>query len=338
MSYKISLTSLLQAWGAQYLLWGVVCWLLWLWLGSRIQQATLSWILLQMLPLSILVSVGHEMLFVLCFPEWPMRRTPMTYWQRLQFELDGEFVDNMLVFWCNIFLIRGVGYYQKYREREHAAAQLEIEVVQAQMRALRMQLNPHFLFNTLNSISSLMRVDVARADTMLEQLSSLLRITLERGEIQLIPLSDEMEFVEMYLAIQHQRYAGRVSEQVKVDPELHDALVPAMILQPIIENAYTHGLSLLDRGGLLVIEARRESGLLRLTVRNTGVGLNPEVTRTSQGQGVGLTNVRNRLQLHYDEDQCFFLDAIGKDTVLATIMLPLQFAASPTEKLTGYGV
>ena len=133
----------------------------------------------------------------------------MTYWQRLEFELDGELVDNLLVFWCTFFLIRGVGYYQKYREKEHAAAQLEIEVIQAQMRALRMQLNPHFLFNTLNGISSLMRTDVAGADTMLEQLSSLLRITLERGEIQLIPLSDEMEFVEMYLAIQHQRYAGQ---------------------------------------------------------------------------------------------------------------------------------
>lgn len=336
-NYSISLVGLLEAWGAQYLIWSVLCWLLWLWLGPKIQQAQLPWLLTYILPLSVLVSIGEEMIWVLCFPSWPLRHKPMTYWQRLEFELDGEFVDNMLVFWCTVFLMRGVGYYQKYREKEHAAAQLEIEVVQAQMRALRMQLNPHFLFNTLNGISSLMRTDVAGADTMLEQLSGLLRITLERGEIQLIPLSDEMEFVEMYLAIQHQRYAGRVCEKVQVEPELYDALVPAMILQPIIENAYTHGLSLLDRGGFLVVEARREGGLLRLMVRNTGVGLNPEFTKTSPGQGVGLANVRNRLRLHYGEDHCFFLDAVGSDAVMATIMLPLQFAASPTLKLTGYG-
>jgi two-component system, LytTR family, sensor kinase len=335
--YKISLPVLMEAWGAQYMIWGVLCWLIWFWLGPRLQQAGLSWVLTRIVPLSILVSVGEEMIWVLCFPDWPMRHVSMTYWQRLQFELDGELVDNLLIFWCTFFLIRGVGYYQKYREKEHAAAQLEIQVVQAQMRALRMQLNPHFLFNTLNGISSLMRTDVAGADTMLEQLSSLLRITLERGEIQLIPLSDEMEFVEMYLAIQHQRYAGRVCEQVRVEPELHDALVPAMILQPIVENAYTHGLSLLDRGGFLEVEARRDNGLLRLTVRNNGIGLYPDFTRTSPGQGVGLANVRSRLQLHYGEDQCFFLDAVDANTVLVTMMLPLQFAESPTFKLTGYG-
>lgn len=335
--YKISLPLLLEAWGAQYLIWGVLCWLLWFWLGQRLQQEGLAWILTRILPLSLLISVGEEMIWVLCFPDWPMRHVSMTYWQRLEFELDGELVDNLLIFWCTFSLIRGAGYYQKYREKEHAAAQLEIQVVQAQMRALRMQLNPHFLFNTLNGISSLMRTDVAGADTMLEQLSSLLRITLERGEIQLIPLSDEMEFVEMYLAIQHQRYAGRVCEQVRVEPELHDALVPAMILQPIIENAYTHGLSLLDRGGILAVEARRDSGLLRLTVRNNGLGLYPEFTRNSPGQGVGLANVRNRLSLHYGNDQCFFIDAVDPNTVLVTIMLPLQFAESPTEKLTGYG-
>jgi len=337
MNYNVSLMLLMEGWGAQYLIWGVLCWLFWLWLGPRIQQATLPWILSCAVPLSIAVSIGEEMIWVFCFPGWPMKRAPMTYWQRLQFELDGEFLDNMLVFWCTFFLIRGVGYYQKYREKEHAAAQLEIEVVQAQMRALRMQLNPHFLFNTLNGISSLMRTDVAGADTMLEELSSLLRITLERGETQLIPLSDEMEFVEMYLAIQHQRYAGRVIEQVRVEPELHDALVPAMILQPVIENAYTHGLSLLERNGLLTVEARREGSLVRLTVRNNGVGLHPEFTRSAPGQGVGLANVRNRLQLHYGDEQCFFLDTAGENTVMATIMLPLQFSKSPTLKLAGYG-
>ena len=127
------------------------------------------------------------------------------------------------------------------------------------LAALRMQLNPHFLFNAMNSISSLMRTDVNAADTMLEQLSSLLRITLERGNVQLIPLRDEMEFIEVYLSMQDQRYAGRVRRDISIDSELHDALVPAMILQPIVENAYAHGLSKMEKDGELLIEAHRQS-------------------------------------------------------------------------------
>src|SRR6202012_2399795 len=158
--------------------------------------------------------------------------------------------------------------YQLYREKEYATAQLKAQLAQAQLRALRMQLNPHFLFNTMNSISSLMQIDIAAADKMLEQLSSLLRITLERGDVQLIPLSDEMEFIEMYLAMQDRRFAGRVEQQMSVDPHVHDAIVPTMILQPIVENAYAHGLSRLSTKGLLSIHAAQEGSILCLSVTN----------------------------------------------------------------------
>ncbi len=335
--YQIDFLVLLWAWGAQYLIWGVSCWLLWFWLGDQIQQASFRCVLTRGIPLSIVVSVVEEMIWVFCFPGWPIGRMHMTYWQRLAFELDGEIVDNLIIFWSAFFLIRGIGYYQRFREKEHAAGQLEIQLVQAQLRALRMQLNPHFLFNALNSVSSLMRTDVAAADRVLEQLSSLLRIALARGDVQLIPLSDEMEFVEMYLGIQDQRYAGRVREEVRIDPSLYDALVPAMILQPILENAYTHGLSLLDREGLLVVEAKKERGRLKLVVLNTGLGLHPKLAKPTGGQGVGLANVRNRLRLHYGEDQKFLLEELDTDKVLVTISLPLQFSLSPKEKLTRYG-
>src|ERR1700760_824921 len=178
-----------------------------------------------LIPLSALVSMSEEMIWVLLFRHLPVG-SHMTYWQLLRFELDGEVIDNFLIFWLVIFLFRGVDYYQRYREKEGAAAKLSVQLAQAQIRALRMQLNPHFLFNTMNSISSMMHIDVEAADTMLEQLSSLLRITLERGETQLISLSDEMEFMEMYLALQDRRFAGRVRQEVHVDPALHDALIP----------------------------------------------------------------------------------------------------------------
>jgi two-component system, LytTR family, sensor kinase len=336
-SYHIAMRLLLEAWGLQYFLWGVICWLLWRWLGPRIQKANAFRIVIQVLPLSIVTSVVEEMIWVACFPHLPLNRPHMTYWRRLAFQLDAELIDNMVIFWCAFALFRGVDYYQKFREREDAAAQLSVQLAHAQIAALRMQLNPHFLFNTLNSISSLMRIDVAAADTMLEQLGSLLRITLERGDVQLIRLNDEMEFVEMYLAMQERRFTGRVRQQLSVHPELHDALVPAMILQPLIENAYTHGLSKLDSNGLLVIEASRGDGCLTLSVLNNGAGLSSNPPESSNGSGVGLTNIMNRLRLQYGDQHTFCIREIARDQVEVTITLPLQFSARPTETLTRLG-
>jgi LytS/YehU family sensor histidine kinase len=252
------------------------------------------------------------------------------------FHLDAELIDSLVLFWSAFFLFRGIGYYQRYREKERMAAQLQSQLVQAQMRALRMQLNPHFLFNTMNGISSLMRTDVAAADLMLEQLSRLLRITLHRGEAQFIPLSDEMEFIEMYLAMQDRRYAGRVRQQMSIDPSVHDAIVPTMILQPIVENAYAHGLARLSANGVLAIEAAAEGSLLRLTVTNTGVGLHRG--KSSVGNGVGLTNVQDRLRMHYGEDQDLTITELEGNLVQVVIRLPLRFATSPIEQTTGYGV
>ena len=201
-----------------------------------------------------------------------------------------------------------------------------------------MQLNPHFLFNTMNSISSLMQTDIAAADKMLEQLSSLLRITLERGDVQLIPLSDEMEFVEMYLAMQDRRFTGRVRQEVHVESGLYDALVPAMILQPVIENAYTHGLSKLDNNGLIAIDVRRNQDTLAISVINSGLGLHPQNSNGTGRHGVGLANVKDRLRLHYGNTQAFTIEELANGKVRVAISLPLHFSESPTRQLTGYGV
>jgi LytS/YehU family sensor histidine kinase len=204
-----------------------------------------------------------------------------------------------------------------------------------------MQLNPHFLFNTMNGISSLMRTDVAAADLMLEQLSRLLRITLHRGEAQFIPLSDEMEFIEMYLAMQDRRFAGRVRQELAVDPHLHDAIVPTMILQPIVENAYAHGLSRLTSSvGVLSIEASSVGSVLRLCVTNSGTGLHLPTKNgngNGSGKGVGLANVQDRLKMHYGDDHTFSISEVDDSRVQVVMTLPLQFAARPTENTTGYG-
>src|ERR1700720_3435890 len=278
------------------------------------------------------------MIWVASFPGLPIRLPHMTYWHRLVFHLDADLVDSLVLLWSVFFLLRGIGYYELYQEKEYATVKLETQFANAQLRALRMQLNPHFLFNTMNSISSLMQTDIAAADKMLEQLSSLLRITLERGEVQLIPLSDEMEFIEMYLAMQDRRFTGRVRQEVSVEPDLYDALVPAMILQPVIENAYTHGLSRLEKDGLIAIDVRRNNETLAISVVNSGLGLHPEKSNGAGRRGVGLANVKDRLRLHYGNSQAFTIEELAHGKVRAALTLPLQFSERPTRQLTGYGV
>lgn len=336
-SYHIALLTVLKAWDVQYLLWGILCWLLWWTMGRRLQQAKLSSILTRVLPLSIAISICQEAVWVLCFPNLPLNRPHMEFWHRLDFMLHDELVDNLVIFWCAFCLFRGVGYYQQLQEREATAAELRTQLAHAQVRALRMQLNPHFLFNTMNSISSLMQTDISTADIMLEQLSSLLRITLERGEVQLIRLSDEMEFVEMYLSMQDLRFTGRIRYEVSVEPDLHDALIPAMLLQPLIENAYAHGLSKLDRDGLLTVVASRNNSMLNIGVTNSGLGLNPAWNNGGR-QGVGIANVISRLKLHYGENQTFAIEDTEDGSTQVTLAFPLQFSLQPTRILTGYGV
>jgi two-component system, LytTR family, sensor kinase len=334
-NYHVALSLLLQAWGAQYFIWGVLCWILWWTLRSQIYSASVKKMLLFFFPLSIMVSVLEEAIWVLLFPRLPVGKPPMPFWQRLSFHLDAELIDSLVIFWSAFFLFRGINYYLRFREKERIAQQLQSQLVLAQMRALRMQLNPHFLFNTMNGISSLMRTDVGAADLMLEQLSRLLRITLHRGDAQFIPLSDEMEFLEMYLAMQDRRFSGRVKQYMHVDPGVHDALVPSMILQPIVENAYAHGLSRLSSNGLLSIEADSHGPVLRLVVTNNGVGIAPAAQKN--GNGFGLSNVRERLLMHYGGDHTFSMSQVGDDRVQVVMTLPLRFAASPTEQTTGYG-
>jgi two-component system, LytTR family, sensor kinase len=335
--YKIRVLLSFEMWGMQFLLWGTICWLLWWRFRRYFQEVSVVGMFTQILPLSIVTSVMEEMIWVLCFPNIPLNRPRMTYWQRVAFQLDAELVGNVVIFWCAFFLFRGVGYYQKYREKEDAAAQLEVQLANAKISALRMQLNPHFLFNTMNSISSLIHTDPATADVVLEQLASLLRITLERGDMQLIPLSDEIEFIELYLAMQEKRFAGRVHQALSIDPALHDALIPAMILQPIVENAYSHGFSKLNHDGSLFIEARKDAEHMKLTVLNSGVGFRPDAERFEGGKGVGLTNVRSRLRLHYGEEQTFSINEVDRGEVQVTMTLPLQFAAIRPQSTTRYG-
>jgi len=335
MGMHAGIALLLLAWTFHFFLWGSIAWTLWALFRPQIQRAGILSLLLGFLPLSIAISVGEEMAFIYVFSHLPINHPNLGYWQRLTMYLASEFIDNMVIFWCAFFLFRGVDYYQRYRENEETATHLEIELANARLSALRMQLNPHFLFNTMNSISSLMRIDVEAADRMLEQLSCLMRITLERGDAQLITVRDEMEFIETYLEMQGQRYAGRVEQSIAVDPGLYDALVPTMLLQPIVENAFMHGLSKISTNGKLSLSIKPDKTHIQIQVSNSGLGLIPKVNGKSNGHGLGLSNIRNRLRLHYSEDSSLQIEQIENAMVRVTISLPLQFSAGDAEA-SGY--
>jgi two-component system, LytTR family, sensor kinase len=281
------------------------------------------------------MSVLEEAIWVACFSYVPIGHRNWTYQHRLSYYLNSELIDNLVIFWVAFGMFRGIGYYERSREQEYAAVMLESELVNAQLRALRMQLNPHFLFNTMNSISSLMRSDVEGADQMLEQMSSMLRMTLDRGDAKLIPFVEELDFIQLYISIQRSRFEGVVHHYVAIAPDVLDALVPTMILQPIVENAYAHGVRRTVGEGFLGIEAQQQDGKLRICVRNSGRGLgkseNPEHNRV----GVGISNTKTRLRLNYGASQHFSLQEFENGEVQAVLLLPLEFDERLTAKSDG---
>ena len=322
--YQIQASTEFESWGVEFFLWGVLCWLIWRLLGTFIQNSKLGILFICLLPLSFAASLVRETAWVLIFPNLPLGRRHMPFWPRLQFHFSSDLIENQVVFWFAILLIRGIGYYQRSLESERNAAQLETQLANAKLSALRMQLNPHFLFNALNSISSLMRSDVDAADKMLEQLSDLLRITLQRGSLQLISVKDEIDFIEVYGALQDWRYSDRVRRKIVVEPELYDALIPAMLLQPIVENAYVHGISKIERQGELIVNLHRSDSTVVVTVTNSGVGLQSSHLPPA-GHGVGLSAARDRLQLLYGDAYSLDIYELAQGRVQIKITFPIQY-------------
>jgi hypothetical protein len=198
---------------------------------------------------------------------------------------------NIPIYWVIVSLAHALRYYRRSRERELSARELEARLTAAKLEALRMQLHPHFLFNTLNAISTLVHRDPNAADEMIANLSELLRATLDTTE-QEIPLRAEFEFLDRYLEIQRARFGERLQVEKRIAPGLLNALVPTLILQPVVENAIRHGIEPRTGQGLLWLEASSEGGRLELVVRDNGAGLEGE---TAPAKGIGIANTRARL-------------------------------------------
>jgi two-component system LytT family sensor kinase len=225
-------------------------------------------------------------------------------------------------------------YFRKFRlaqAQQLAAAQLKTKLAEAQLENLRLQLQPHFLFNTLNTISSVMYEDVKAADQMVTQLSDLLRLTLRASRTHEILLADELKITQLYLDLMQKRYEEKLHVQYAIDVTLNDALVPQLILQPLLENALRHGMKASGEAIDISVEAHRENDSLVLKVADTGIGFGSSDPTAAFGRGVGLSNIRDRLVQLYGERQIFSI--ANRASGGAEITLHLPFRTAPRSQL-----
>jgi LytS/YehU family sensor histidine kinase len=208
--------------------------------------------------------------------------------------------------------------------------QLETQLARAQLQALRMQLNPHFLFNTLHSISALVRENnKALAIRMISELGDLLRQTLKLSGSQEVSLQDELQFIEKYLDLEQLRFQDRLSVRMMIEPETSLASVPYLILQPLVENAIRHGISKSLKASLIEVRASKENGNLILQVRDDGPGL-PDDWKGWNGGTIGLSNTKARLESLYHDGYQFDLKNATEGGVLARISIPFVVRSGST--------
>jgi len=231
-------------------------------------------------------------------------------------------LSNIFKYWILVLGCLGWHYYKAYRERERQASALATELVQARLQALRMQINPHFLFNTLNTISALVHENPDAADLMIVRLSKLLRRTLDREDVQEVPLREELEFLKSYLEIEQMRFPDRLTVTFDVEPKTQDMLVPHLILQPLVENALRHGILPREEPGRVEISAHLVDGQhLELKVRDNGNGLRA-ASDSPRREGIGLQNIRSRLVQLYGDAQKFEIGNASTGGVEARILMP----------------
>lgn len=212
-------------------------------------------------------------------------------------------------------------FYRRSQERERRALELSASLARARADALKMQLQPHFLFNALNSIAELVHRDAQAADAMIGALSDLLRLTLETSGEQELPLRRELDVVERYLTIEQVRFQDRLRVEMDIAPDTAAALVPNFLLQPLVENALRHGLQPQSTPGLLTLRARREGEQLRIEVADNGVGLQTEMPSR---EGIGLNNTRARLRELYGDRAS--LELHSENGVQVIVTLPFRTA------------
>ncbi len=248
-------------------------------------------------------------------------------WAVLQKQFLSGVVDDITGVFLPIALVaHAVSYYQRFRERERHASQLEGQLAKAHLQALKSQLQPHFLFNTMHSISALMLIDVRAADQMMTRLGDLLRMSLESAGTQITTLKGELEFLNCYLEIEKVRFAERLDVTMEIAPEALDAAVPHLLLQPLVDNSVKHGISKIPSGGKIRIRVTVENGELHIEIRDNGPGVGSEVGRGEAlpASGLGLRITRERLESLYGAHQSVQLVNVAGGGTITRISIPFR--------------
>lgn len=275
-------------------------------LGAATVSAVLHSALTATVARSFTVPVPGE-----AFPPWS------TWWLGY---LRSRFTFEILIYLLVLSALLAVTWYRRLRERELAASKLQAALSDAELRALKMQLHPHFLFNTLHAISVLIRENPAAAQRTVTLLGDLLRSTLANPGVQQVSLREELTFLRPYLEIEEIRFQDRLSIRLDIDPAVEQALVPNLILQPLVENAVRHAVEPQTGAGAVVVRARAEGGVLELAVLDDGPGV---AAGSGNGHGIGLANTRARLEGLYGGDGTLRLEPRPTGGLAVTIRLPL---------------
>ncbi len=325
------------------LVWQMSCWLMWsvwsqgiLTLVDRVPLATGrigAWLSVH-LAISLLLMVISTL--IIGWLDWtflPWRGAAMPLSRAITHGAMQHLDFQFMIYWATLGAAYTALYVRRYRERDRAAAELEQRLSRQQLEALRMQLNPHFLFNALNSVTELMEMDVRQAQRALTSVSDLLRRSLQLAATPTIPLWREIELVELYLQVAQVRYGEGLSIDMHVDPAAVDIEVPSFVLQPLVENALKHGLWPGRSGQSILVSARRLGPMLELIVQDNGRGLDGSITDSGRflaatpgvdGLGIGLTNTRTRLAMLYGDRYAFRMANISGGGCTVEIRLPIH--------------
>jgi signal transduction histidine kinase len=235
----------------------------------------------------------------------------------------GWYLWSALIYAMIVGALQAYAYYRRFVSSELQVERLERNYTEARLNALRMQLDPHFLFNALNTISSHVERDPRLTRRMIEHLGDLLRMSLETKDRQEVPLAEELEFLEHYLEIQRIRFGSQLSVKVQAEPEVRYAMTPSLVLQPLVENAIRHGISKRASGGEIVVSARAEEGRLVLRVEDDGAGL-PAGWTLEQSAGLGLSVTRERVEALYGDDGALTVRRRKEGGTVVELKLPLR--------------
>ena len=297
-----------------------------LWLAGRLPFARKQWIgpLCLHLVLSFLVALTQKGAHGILLTLYRVAFEGASFSWTLPYNFMLSYFDyGIHLYWIILLLHHAYAYYERYQQNNLKSIQLEKMPVESQLQALKMQLQPHFLFNSLNAIYMLVERDPGLARSTLRKLSELLRCTLERGGSQEVRLADELELLSRYLEIEQVRFGDRLKVTVDVPAGLRDARVPNMILQPIVENAIKHGISKIRGQAVLEIAASMRNGNLELRIYNNGSGISPRAGN-AEDQGIGIANTRARLERLYGLRQSFTLAELPDGGVAASVTIPFS--------------